>query len=85
MVDISSTFLGARRSRAVDETPQHRHVQEALARHKREGMDLAVKARVGALSATALFLIYLNPNWDVIWYLALLFCLVLVGLLQRIP
>jgi len=83
MVDISSTFLGARRSRAMDETPQHRHVQEALARHKREGMDLAVKARVGALSATALFLIYLNPNWDVIWYLALLFCLVLVGMLQR--
>ncbi|WP_299618573.1 adenylate/guanylate cyclase domain-containing protein [uncultured Tateyamaria sp.] len=83
MVDISTSVLSSGRAQTDAEAPQNKYVQEALARHKREGMDLAVKARVGALSATALFLIYLNPNWDVSWYLFLLFCLVLVGLLQR--
>lgn len=83
MVDISTSFFANRRNLDAVEAPQNRHVQEALARHKREGMDLAVRARIGALSVTALLLIYLNPNWDVTWYLFLLFCLVLVGLMQR--
>ena len=63
--------------------PTHRHAQEALERNKREGMDLAVKARIIALSITGLLLVYLNPNWDVLWYQGLLACLVLVGLAQR--
>ncbi|WP_299650408.1 adenylate/guanylate cyclase domain-containing protein [uncultured Tateyamaria sp.] len=83
MVDISSTLATAGRNDRDDEVPAHRHAQEALARNKREGMDLAVKARIGALSVTAIMLVFLNPNWDVIWYLFLLFCLVLVGLAQR--
>ncbi|MBY5933278.1 adenylate/guanylate cyclase domain-containing protein [Tateyamaria omphalii] len=83
MVDASSALPISRRTDREDEIPAHRHAQEALARNKREGMDLAVKARVGALSVTAVMLVFLNPNWDVIWYLFLLFCLVLVGLAQR--
>jgi len=54
-----------------------------LARNKREGLELAVKARVGALLATSVLLVYLNPQLNVIWYLFLSFCLILVGLLQR--
>jgi len=83
MVDISSTLTTSGRNDGDDDIPAHRHAQEALARNKREGMDLAVKARVGALSVTAIMLVFLNPNWDVVWYLFLLFCLVLVGLAQR--
>jgi len=83
MVDLSATLRSVRRSRADEDTPQHRYAQEALARNKREGMDLAVRARVAALSATGLLLIYLNFNWDVIWHLFLLFCLAMVGILQR--
>ena len=83
MAEISE--MGTATGPRADENalPQHRHAQEALARNKREGMDLAVKARIGALSVTALLLVFLNPNWDVLWYQFLLFCLVLVGLAQR--
>ena len=41
------------------------------------------RLRVAALGITAVILVFLNPNWDVIWYLGLLLCLVLVGLAQR--
>ncbi|MEQ3708909.1 MAG: adenylate/guanylate cyclase domain-containing protein [Tateyamaria sp.] len=67
----------------VQSRPIHRHAQEALERNKREGMELAVKARLVALGATAVLLVFLNPNWDVIWYHGLLFCLALIGLAQR--
>ncbi|MEX0309550.1 MAG: adenylate/guanylate cyclase domain-containing protein [Tateyamaria sp.] len=83
MVDVGSTLAVAGRNDGDDAVPAHRHAQEALERHKREGMDLAVKARIGALSVTAVMLVILNPNWDVTWYLFLLFCLVLVGIAQR--
>ncbi|MFL4469608.1 adenylate/guanylate cyclase domain-containing protein [Tateyamaria armeniaca] len=83
MVEISSISPVDARGSDERSQPKHRHAQEALARNKREGMDLAVKARVAALSVTAILLIFLNPDWDVLWYLFLLFCLVLVGLAQR--
>ena len=83
MVEIGNAFVAARRNSNDKPVPQHRHAQDALARNKREGMDLAVKARVAALGITAVMLVFLNPNWDVIWYLGLLLCLVLVGLAQR--
>ncbi|WP_415404928.1 adenylate/guanylate cyclase domain-containing protein [Tateyamaria sp. SN3-11] len=83
MADISDTGTAVGSRTDENPLPQHRHAQEALARNKREGMDLAVKARIAALSVTALLLVFLNPNWDVLWYQFLLFCLVLVGLAQR--
>ncbi|WP_299371625.1 adenylate/guanylate cyclase domain-containing protein [uncultured Tateyamaria sp.] len=83
MVDISNTRFRVRRASEEAELPKHRHAREALERNKREGMDLAVKARIGALGATALLLVFLNPNWDVLWYHGLLVALVAVGLAQR--
>ena len=86
MTDASAGFLPSpfgRRAAQSDDMPEHRYAQEALARNKREGLELAVKARIGALLATSVLLVYLNPQWNVIWYLFLSFCLILVGLLQR--
>ena len=83
MVDISSALGRAGRRGENTALPQHRYAQEALARNKREGMDLAVKARIIALSITGVMLVFLNPNWDVLWYQGLLLCLILVGLAQR--
>ncbi len=68
--------------RRAPDFPSHRHAQEALARNKREGMDLAVRARFVALTVTGLMLPFLNPDWDVLWYEGLLVCLMLVGLAQ---
>ena len=83
MVEISSTVRTAGDNSRDDAVPAHRHAREALERNKREGMDLAVKARIWALAATAGRLVILNPAWNVLWYHGLLLCLVLVGLAQR--
>ncbi len=84
MADASGNLSQSnRRTLDADAVPSHRHAQEALARNKQEGMDLAVRARTAALTITAILLVFLNPNWDVIWYQGLLFLLVLVGVLQR--
>ena len=43
-------------------------VMDAIAADKREGLRMAVKARWIALAVIAVFLVYLNPRWDVIYY-----------------
>ncbi len=47
-------------------------LDQALARDKREGLELALNARWAALSVVALLLIYLRPSWDVLYYHAIL-------------
>ena len=47
---------------------QNRYTEEALARHKREGLALYIKARWIALSIVAVMLPFLNPDWDVLYY-----------------
>ena len=83
MANTSNTRFPVGRSTQAADLPKHRHAREALERNKLEGMDLAVKARIGALAATAVLLVFLNPQWDVLWYHGLLLALVAVGLAQR--
>lgn len=47
-------------------------LDQALARDKREGLELAVQSRWSALSVVALLLVYLRPSWDVLYYHAIL-------------
>ncbi|WP_171177381.1 adenylate/guanylate cyclase domain-containing protein [Ruegeria sp. HKCCD8929] len=46
----------------------NKYTEAALERHKREGLELAVRARWIAMGLTAVLLVYLNPNWDVLYY-----------------
>ena len=55
---------------------------KALAADKREGLRLAVKARWIALAVIALFLIYLTPRWEVIYFEALLVGFAVIGWAQ---
>ncbi len=48
-------------------------VMDAMEADKREGQRLAVKARWIALSVIAVFLIYVNPTWPMLYYEVLLF------------
>ena len=57
-------------------------VEKALENDKREGLRLAVKARLIGLAIIAPLLVYLNQNWDVIYYLALLAGFALIGFAQ---
>lgn len=50
---------------ASQETP---YALDALTEHKRNGLELAVRARWIAMAITAVFLVYINPQWDVLYY-----------------
>ncbi|WP_037315226.1 adenylate/guanylate cyclase domain-containing protein [Ruegeria halocynthiae] len=54
----------------------NKYTEAALERHKREGLELAVRARWIAMGLTAILLIFLNPYWNVLWYhfILLLIC-----------
>ncbi len=71
----------ADQSRAVD--APSRFAEQALARDKRESLDLAVKARWIALAIIALMLPFLNPRPEVIYYEVLLCGFALIGWAQR--
>ncbi|WP_424831677.1 adenylate/guanylate cyclase domain-containing protein [Ruegeria sp.] len=55
---------------------ENKYTEAALERHKREGLELAVRARWIAMALTAVLLIFLNPHWEVLWYhfILLLIC-----------
>ncbi len=54
----------------------NKYTEAALERHKREGLELAVRARWIAMGLTGVLLIFLNPQWEVLWYhfILLLIC-----------
>ncbi len=44
------------------------YTQAVLENHKREGLELAVRARWIAMAIIAVFLVFINPAWDVLYY-----------------
>lgn len=63
--------------------PGNRHVESALAHHKREGMDLAVKTRTVAMSIIIVMLIFLTPWPLVLFYQGTALLFILNGLAQQ--
>ncbi len=61
----------------------NRFTEAALERHKREGMDLAVKARWIGLSVVGVMLPILDFQWEVLYYHFLLLVLAAIGWAQR--
>ncbi len=62
---------------------KNRYTEAALERHKREGLELAVKARWAALAVVAIMLPFLNAHPSVLYYHGLLAVLAANGWLQR--
>lgn len=69
--------------RLEPEVEPDRYAQAALARHKREGLNMAVRARWIALAIVAALLPVLNFSWEILWYEALLLAMAGVGWLQK--
>ena len=63
--------------------PDNRFALEALERHKREGMELAVRARTVAMLVIAVMVFFLTPWPESLYYLAIIFLFIGIGLLQR--
>ncbi|SMO68469.1 adenylate/guanylate cyclase domain-containing protein [Ruegeria faecimaris] len=79
MSDTAASEPRARRfffTRPNEVEIENKYTEAALERHKREGLELAVRARWIAMGLTGLLLIYLNPHWEVLWYhfILLLIC-----------
>jgi len=87
MADTTGSMLGFQSSTPKTDGDQieapSRYTEQALDRHKREGLDLAIKARVIALGVVAIMLPFLNPHWSVLYYHALLGVMVLNGFIAR--
>ena len=64
----------------VQPDSDHSSAAEAIAKAKREGLELAVKARWVALAVIAVMVPFLNPNWEVLYYIALIGLFALIGL-----
>ncbi|UWR52769.1 adenylate/guanylate cyclase domain-containing protein [Phaeobacter inhibens] len=64
-------------------TQESPYALDALTEHKRNGLELAVRARWVAMAVTAAFLVYVNPEWDVLYYHFILALLCLNGWLIR--
>lgn len=47
--------------------PDNRHAQQALERHKREGMELAVKVRTVTMTVVIVMLFFISP-WPLFLY-----------------
>ncbi len=61
----------------------NKFTEAALERHKREGMELAIRARWIALAVIAIMLPFIIPSLEVIYYQALLGALALTAWAQR--
>lgn len=60
-------------------TAESRFAEAALDAHKRRGLQLAVRARWIALPIIAVFIVFLNPVWSVLYYHGILALLCLNG------
>lgn len=78
--DLRDMLRAREEERAAAQNP---HVAAALTRNKREGLRLAIRARMVALAVTAVLLSTFVPLWvELLYYWALLGLFALVGWLQ---
>lgn len=83
--ETQTGFLGfpTRDDRADVTRLQSKFTEDALERHKREGLELAVRARIVAMGVIAVMLVIIVPWPEVAYYLLLDALFVVIGLLQR--
>lgn len=63
--------------------PDNRYAAAALERHKREGLELAVRARIAAMAVIAVVVGFLTPWPAALYYETIIVVFVLIGLAQR--
>src|SRR6476661_2675263 len=73
---------GQRAGRTEVQQDTQKFAEAALAESKREGLLLAVRARWVALAVIAVTLPFLNPHWDVVYYVASTGLFALIGWAQ---
>lgn len=87
MTDTTSMLPNFTQADLPDQVTQadieaNRFTESSLEKHKREGLVLAVRARIIALTVIGIMLPFLNPSWDVLYYEVLLIAMMGVGWAQ---
>jgi adenylate cyclase len=84
LADVADVPYSDSRANGRTEVKQEtqKFAEAALANSKREGLLLAIRARWVALAVIALMLPILNPNWDVLYYIAMLGLFAAIGWAQ---
>ncbi len=85
MTDVAARLFRVIKDNLGPQPPDgvDRFTEEALEAHKREGLELAVRARWVALSIIALLLPFINFSWEIVYYEFLLVCFAFIGWLQK--
>lgn len=83
LVELRRRLVDALDEPAPPDGPAARFAQAALEKHKREGMELALRARFVALGVLALLLPFIAPWPLLLWYEGLLALLAINGWFQR--
>ncbi len=81
MLSIPSRF-NASRIEQLEAAQSNPHLMQAMRENKRQGQVLAIKARWVALGVIAVFLVFINPNWGVLYFEAILLGFALLGWAQ---
>lgn len=85
MTPTKSRLIDLSRAAEVEDTPETRYVLTALENHKREGLELAVKARWIAMAIFAVFVVIVHPYFEVIYHIGIMALLCLNGwFIQRV-
>ncbi|OIQ45599.1 MAG: guanylate cyclase [Roseobacter sp. MedPE-SW] len=80
-----SRLIDLSRAAEVEDTPETQYVLTALENHKREGLELAVKARWIAMAIFAVFVVIVHPYFEVIYHIGIMALLCLNGwFIQRV-
>ncbi|WP_146348027.1 adenylate/guanylate cyclase domain-containing protein [Phaeobacter marinintestinus] len=61
----------------------NKYTRATLERHKREGLDLAIKARWITMAVVGVLIAFLRQDWDVLYYEGILALIALNGWFQR--
>lgn len=85
MTPTKSRLIDLSRAEEVEDTPETQYVLTALENHKREGLELAVRARWVAMAIFAVFVVIVHPYFEVIYHIGIMALLCLNGwFIQRV-
>lgn len=83
---LAAPFIRLRDFRAsviAEDEEVERFAEAALARHKREGMVLAFRARLVAMAVIIVMLPTISPDWSFLWFQGLAIGFIAIGWVQQ--
>ncbi len=85
LISPKPRLIDMTRATEIEDRPETQYVVAALKNHKREGLELAVRARWVAMTIFAVFVVSVHPKFEVIYHVGIMALLCLNGwFIQRV-